>query len=174
MLAAGSSSLASTLATAPTEATAATPSSEQVALWRDRVAAARRAAIWHAHRVGIQPANVAYENRTRSIAYLEWLQQRWQFRSHAWMRQFRLLAPKLLCIHSDEGAWNAYNPADFYGGLQMDRTFMQTYGWDKLVRYGWRDARYWSPADQLAVAMRAVRARGFTPWPNTAAACGLL
>src|SRR5206468_4246874 len=122
-----SSSLASTLATAPTEAIAATPSSERVALWRDRVAAARKAAIRHAHRVGIQPTNVAYEQRTRSIAYLQWLQKRWLTRSRAWVRQFWILAPKLLCIHSYEGAWNAYNPAGFYGGLQMDSTFMQTY-----------------------------------------------
>jgi hypothetical protein len=174
MLAAGSGSLASTLATAPTEATAATTPSERVALWRDRVAAARHAAVRHAHRVGVHPANAAYELRTRSIAYLEWLQQRWLTRSRAWMREFRILAPKLLCIHFNEGAWTAYNPAGFYGGLQMDRRFMQVYGWDKLVRHGWHDARYWSPADQLAVAMRAVRARGFTPWPNTAALCGLL
>jgi len=37
-----------------------------------------------------------------------------------------------------------------------------------------RDARYWSPADQLAVASRAVAHIGFGSWPNTAAMCGLL
>jgi len=56
----------------------------------------------------------------------------------------------------------------------MDSSFMWAYGADKLAKYGGRDARYWTARDQLAVGFRAVRARGFTPWPNTARACGLL
>ena len=67
-----------------------------------------------------------------------------------------------------------YSPAGYYGGLQMDWSFMRTYGPDKLARYGGRDARYWAPADQLAVAMRAVRTRGYYPWPNSARACGII
>ena len=67
----------------------------------------------------------------------------------------------------------AHSPAGYYGGFQMSRTFMQHWGADKLAKYGGRDARYWSPADQMAVASRAVAHLGYSPWPNTAAACGL-
>jgi hypothetical protein len=110
-----------------------------------------------------------------SIAYLRWLRRSWVLRDQIWVRRYNRIAPKLICIHRYEGAWNAYNPAGpYYGGLQMDTSFMQTYGPDKLYRYGGRDARYWSRDDQLAVGIRAVRERGFTPWPNTARACGLL
>lgn len=143
-------------------------------LWRNRVAAARRAAVLSAHRVGVHPKTVAWEMHTTNIGHLKWLQHVWQMRNRSWVLQYRNVAPKLLCIHSFEGAWNAYSPAGYYGGLQMNSSFMRAYGWDKLVKYGWHDARYWSPADQLAVGFRAVRARGFWPWPNTAAACGLL
>ncbi len=51
---------------------------------------------------------------------------------------------------------------------------MQAYGRDRLAKYGWRDARVWSPADQMAVASRAVGVRGYWPWPSSAAACGVL
>ena len=50
--------------------------------------------------------------------------------------------------------------------------FMRTYGGDLLERYGTAD--HWPPAAQVAVAERAVRTRGFNPWPNTARACGVL
>jgi len=108
------------------------------------------------------------------IGYLRWLWRRWYWKNASWVLQFRRIAPKLMCIHRYEGSWTAYNPAGYYGGLQMDRSFMWTYGADKMYRYGGRDARYWLPRDQLAVGFRAVRHRGFWPWPNTARRCGLL
>lgn len=118
---------------------------------------------------------MAVERRTVGIGYLRWLRDLWVRRDNRWVRRYNRTAPKLLCIHSHEGAWNAYNPAGpYYGGLQMDSPFMWAYGADKLAKYGGRDARYWTARDQLAVGFRAVRARGFTPWPNTARACGLL
>lgn len=123
----------------------------------------------------MSPRTLAVERRTVGIGYLRWLRDLWVTRDNRWVRRYNRTAPKLLCIHSHEGAWNAYNPAGpYYGGLQMDSSFMWAYGADKLAKYGGRDARYWTARDQLAVGFRAVRARGFTPWPNTARACGLL
>jgi hypothetical protein len=77
-----------------------------------------------------------------------------------------------LCIHSHEGAWNDYGDP-YWGGLQMDRSFMYSYGRDMIARYhGF--ANVWPPLAQMIVAERAYRSRGFSPWPNTARYCGLL
>lgn len=78
------------------------------------------------------------------------------------------------CIHSKEGAWNANTGNGYYGGLQMDYSFMTTYGSDMIRKYGGH-AHLWSPYDQMLVAERAVDSgRGFYPWPNTARICGLI
>jgi len=78
-----------------------------------------------------------------------------------------------MCIHRHEGAWtDAGDP--YWGGLQMDRQFMQTYGAWAIRAYGGY-AHLWPPAVQVAVAWRAHQSgRGFYPWPNTARYCGLL
>jgi hypothetical protein len=34
-------------------------------------------------------------------------------------------------------------------------------------------ANTWTPAEQIVVAERAYRKRGFAPWPNTSRACGV-
>jgi Transglycosylase-like domain len=77
-----------------------------------------------------------------------------------------------LCIHRFEGAWTSNTGNGYYGGLQMDRRFMVTYGHDFVGRWGTADN--WPVWAQLEAAARAYPARGFTPWPNTARACGLL
>jgi len=78
-----------------------------------------------------------------------------------------------LCIHSYEGAWSSNTGNGYYGGLQMDWTFMRTYG-SEFVRQ-WGSADNWPVAAQLTAAARAhASGRGFTPWPNTARACGLI
>jgi hypothetical protein len=77
-----------------------------------------------------------------------------------------------LCIHHFEGAWTSNTGNGYYGGLQMDSRFMATYGPDFLARWGTADS--WPVWAQLEAAGRAYPARGFTPWPNTARACGLL
>jgi hypothetical protein len=76
------------------------------------------------------------------------------------------------CLQSHEGAWT--DPSDpYWGGLQMDRSFMRAYAPRHLLRRGW--ANRWSPVEQMWVGERALRAgRGFHPWPNTARACGLI
>jgi hypothetical protein len=77
-----------------------------------------------------------------------------------------------LCIHSYEGAWNdPYGP--YYGGLQMDISFQLAYGRSLFGRKGTAD--HWTPLEQIWVAERALQAgRGFSAWPNSARACGLL
>ena len=76
-----------------------------------------------------------------------------------------------LCIHRFEGSW-ADPGAPYYGGLQMDLAFQETYGAWLLRPKG--TANHWTPLEQIWTAERAQRARGFTPWPNTARACGLV
>lgn len=78
-----------------------------------------------------------------------------------------------MCIHRYEGAWDdAWDP--FWGGLQMDRDFMYSYGAWAIREYG-GFANVWPPAVQISVAYTAYRSgRGFNPWPNTARYCGLL
>jgi hypothetical protein len=77
-----------------------------------------------------------------------------------------------LCIHRYEGHWTDGSDP-YWGGLQMDRGFMQTYAPRVLRRRGW--ANRWTPLEQMWVAERAHRSgRGYWPWPNTARNCGLL
>jgi hypothetical protein len=76
-----------------------------------------------------------------------------------------------LCIHRYEGSW--WDGSDpYWGGLQMNRTFMQVYAPDVLLQRGW--ANRWTAFEQMWVAERAYRDRGYGPWPTTARACGLL
>src|ERR1041384_7160173 len=69
-----------------------------------------------------------------------------------------------LCIHRFEGSWSDSGDP-YWGGLQMDRGFMRTYAPKSLLRRGW--ANSWSALEQMWVAERAHRTRGFYPWPNT-------
>jgi hypothetical protein len=76
-----------------------------------------------------------------------------------------------LCIHRYEGSWRD-DSAPYYGGLQMDLGFQRTYApW--LVRTK-GTANHWTPLEQIWTAEKALRSRGFWPWPNTARSCGLL
>lgn len=78
-----------------------------------------------------------------------------------------------MCIHRYEGSWTANTGNGYYGGLQMDRSFMGSYGADAIRRYGL--AHVWPPHVQIIVADRARRTgRGYGPWPNTARMCGLI
>ena len=76
------------------------------------------------------------------------------------------------CLQRFEGSWR--DPHDpYWGGLQMDKTFMRMYAPRYLLRRGW--ANNWTPIEQMWVAERAIRAgRGFYPWPNTGRMCGLI
>jgi len=78
---------------------------------------------------------------------------------------------EFLCIHRFEGSWTDTG-SPYYGGLQMDLSFQQSYGGWLYRRKGTAD--HWSPLEQIWTAEKALRSRGFWPWPNTARFCGLL
>jgi hypothetical protein len=62
----------------------------------------------------------------------------------------------------------------YWGGLQMDIGFQHTYGEDMIRRHHGGLADTWTPIEQITVANRAYRTRGYYPWPNTARSCGLI
>jgi hypothetical protein len=78
---------------------------------------------------------------------------------------------QFLCIHRYEGSWTDTG-APYYGGLQMDVGFQQHYGGWLYARKGTAD--HWSALEQIWIAEKALKSRGFWPWPNTARDCGLL
>ncbi len=121
---------------------------------------------------GRPPANVSRTLAYRSLARLRQVAQRWQHRArNAWWHANH--PPGLggwLCIHRYEGSW-ADSGSPYWGGLQMDLSFQQTYGGWLLRHKGTAD--HWSPLEQIWVAVRASHSRGFSPWPNTARDCGL-
>ena len=115
------------------------------------------------------------EREATGAAYRRWVLTLWKERAEKARRQ--AAAPPhrsaWLCLQRHEGSWRANTGNGYYGGLQMDLSFQRAYGRDFLRRWGTADR--WPPAAQVVVADRAYRAgRGFTPWPNTARACGLL
>jgi hypothetical protein len=97
----------------------------------------------------------------------------WRKRSDAAYR--RALKPphlrQFLCIHRYEGSWTDTGDP-YWGGLQMDVSFQRTYGGYLFQKKGTADN--WSPLEQIWAAEKALRSRGFYPWPNTARYCGLL
>jgi Transglycosylase-like domain len=107
-----------------------------------------------------------------SLPRLRQLARSWRHRAHrAWWHANH--PPELrdwLCIHSYEGSW-ADSGSPYWGGLQMDISFQQTYGGWLLRHKGTAD--HWSPLEQIWAAVRASHSRGFSAWPNTARACGI-
>lgn len=116
----------------------------------------------------------ASAERTRSVPYRKWVLRLWARRAVVVRKQAHDPPRKRdwLCIHRYEGSWTDPN-APYYGGLQMDLEFQQTYGPELLRKKGTADN--WTPLEQIWVAVRAYRSgRGFYPWPNTARYCGLI
>jgi hypothetical protein len=108
-----------------------------------------------------------------SREYGRWVLKRWQERAAETWERLRNPPHKTewLCIHQYEGGWDDPN-APYWGGLQMDMGFQETYGAYLLQTKGTAD--HWQPLEQMWVAEKAFKTRGFTPWPNTAQSCGLL
>ena len=81
---------------------------------------------------------------------------------------------ELTCIadHESGGRWDISTGNGYYGGLQMDRQFQQTYAPDLYEAKGTADN--WTQEEQMRAAARAVESRGFTPWSTTARMCGIL
>jgi hypothetical protein len=75
------------------------------------------------------------------------------------------------CIHGKEGKWNDPD-SPFYGGMQMDLEFQQTYGKAFYARWGTADK--WPRWSQLYAAYLGWKERFWYPWPNTARDCGLI
>jgi hypothetical protein len=97
----------------------------------------------------------------------------WRKRSNAAYRRAQR-PPHLrefMCIHRYEGSWTDRGHP-YWGGLQMDISFQQSYGGYLFQKKGTADR--WSPLEQIWAAEKAHRSRGFWPWPNTARYCGLL
>ncbi len=116
--------------------------------------------------------------RQASRAYLHRLVGLWRDRHHDAKQRLRAAMSRpahywaWICIHSHEGSWTD-SGAPFWGGLQMDYGFQQTYGAGLLARKGTAD--HWTPLEQMQVAEKAYTSgRGFYPWPNTARYCGLI
>ena len=119
------------------------------------------------------PRLLAVRSAQPSLARLRRLANAWRQREHAvWLRANH--PPRLnawLCIHRYEGSWTD-SGGPYWGGLQMDLGFQETYGRWLLQHKGTAD--HWSPLEQIWVAVRAAHSRGFSPWPNTAHYCGVL
>lgn len=107
-----------------------------------------------------------------SRAYRRWILSTWQrrerFAGDRWHSS--TIRRNLMCIHHGEGSWTDPN-APYWGGLQMDQSFMQTYGPHTYAVKGTAD--HWTPFEQLTAGARAVRVRGYSPWPQTRIPCGV-
>ena len=136
---------------------------------------AHRDETWRWQRVMRRPRTPFDDSASRvaNVAYRKWVFGLWQGRAIAARRQAHRPPHKSqwLCIHRFEGSWSDPN-APYYGGLQMDVEFQRTYGLDLYRAKGTAD--HWTALEQMWVAERASRTRGFWPWPNTARYCGLI
>jgi hypothetical protein len=136
----------------------------------------RGQARWNAYRLGIALRTGTPELTTVSLIRLRAINASWVLRRSRYRAALVRRAPvyaALMCIHSHESSWTGYSPAGpYYGGLQMSPTFELHYGSSYVETWG--HAWNWPPSMQLAAAWRAVQSVGFTPWPASAMACGLL
>jgi Transglycosylase-like domain len=119
------------------------------------------------------------ETQNATDLYLEELRDLWRTRAARAERaaQDPPHEEEWRCIHRHEasraGGWSASTGNGYYGGLQMSMLFQRTLAPELLRAKGTADN--WTPTEQMWVAERAIkRGFGFTPWPNTARACGLL
>ena len=135
-----------------------------------------RRETWHWQRLMGKPRTPTNysERKVASFRYRVWVLRLWRGRALHARRQAARPPHRSawLCIQRHEGRWRDPNPP-YYGGLQMDISFQRRHGAHLLRTKGTADR--WTPLEQMWVAERAHRSGlGFTPWPNTARACGLL
>ncbi len=139
----------------------------------------RRHAVRKARRAALPiPRHGHAERHAVTRADLVDILDRWDRRLDHYRAAYdrrRPVLENLLCIHGYEGSWDAVSDTvpTYYGGMQMDATFEAAYGPDVLAYRGGAHANLWPKHDQLMVAYRGYRVRGYTPWPAAAAACGL-
>ena len=121
-----------------------------------------------------RPGYAASAERSASLRYRRSVLALWKRRATQARRQAQH-PPRLkdwLCIHHYEGSWPSNTGNGYYGGLQMNLGFQQTYAPWLLRTKGTAD--HWTPLEQLWAAEKAAKSRGFWPWPNTARSCGLI
>jgi hypothetical protein len=82
--------------------------------------------------------------------------------SAAWLRD-------ALCVKSHEGAWTSNTGNGYTGGMQFDTATWLSNGGGRYAA----EAYLATPNEQLRIAYRTWQARGWAPWPNTSAMCGL-
>lgn len=140
--------------------------------WFERHHHGKTIAWLRRHPRALRDVNVARQRVIRGRAELERIRALLRKReTPARPRHYR----EWLCIYSHENGgygWTAHTGNGYYGGLQMDREFQQTYGASLYASKGTADR--WTSLEQMWVAERAWRTRGFYPWPTTARMCGLI
>lgn len=142
--------------------------------WWHRKLRSYQRETWYRERLMERPLTLpSRQLADSSLASLVPYTRHWKRVARRTLYEFRHppLLSDWLCIHHYEGAWNDPN-RPYWGGLQMDLTFQATYGSWLLRHKGTAD--HWTPLEQIWVAERAYKSRGFNPWPNTARDCGLL
>jgi hypothetical protein len=163
--------------------------SQAAAEKQDTTEAAKRAAIawlgkqvvsyqrttWHWQRVmGVPRTRPTHRVLARmSVPEAKKAVARWKARARHAQKQAQQPPhlQALLCIHRYEGSWQD-SGSPYYGGLQMNIGFQAAYGGHLLRTKGTAD--HWTPLEQMWVAEKALKSRGFYPWPNTARYCGLI
>jgi hypothetical protein len=157
-----------------TEHNQASGTKAAIAYYSDEIARFQKQ-TWHWQRVmGVSTTPAQGRQLTNMDApQIRRAAEAWQRRSDEVYRRAQK-PPHLrqfLCIHRYEGSWRDTGDP-YWGGLQMDLSFQQTYGGYLFRKKGTADK--WSPIEQIWAAEKALRSRGFYPWPNTARYCGLL
>ena len=181
--AAGSTNTSTNPSPSTTTATTTTVATTE----RETAARGRAAAHWRRHirrfRAGTRrwltvihgrpPGTARRLLAVHSLRRLRHIANTWRRREHAawWRANHPPDFAGWLCIHHYEGSWRD-SGSPYWGGLQMDLSFQTRYGRWLLRHKGTAD--HWSPLEQIWVAVRAARTRGFSPWPSTARSCGLM
>lgn len=153
---------------------------------RTAIKALRKEIVKEAHRSATSPP------RVKPIRLLTWNPvkidkvNRWT--RHVWRvykarpTYVRILNPDdWACLHKYEaGSSWAMTPyssppsgGPYWGGLQMNMDFMNTWGPDMIRKHHGELADQWTPYEQMLVAQRAWYHRGYQPWPQTSIMCGL-
>jgi hypothetical protein len=172
---------ATTSTTTSTTVGSTTDAAKAPSRWQLRAASAWRRHIrrfradtrhWLTVMHGRPPADVPRSLAVHSPARLRQLARRWRHRAHRvwWHAKHPPELRDWLCIHRYEGSWTD-SGSPYWGGLQMNLSFQESYGNWLLHHKG--TAEHWSPLEQIWVAVRASRVRGFSPWPATARYCGV-
>ena len=162
-----------TVTTTSSRAGTARTGAQEAAAWRRHIRRFRAdTRHWLTVMTGRPPGNVPRSLAVRSPARLQQLARRWSHRARRawWHAKHPPALRDWMCIHRYERSWSDRG-SPYSGGLQTDLSFQQTYGGWLLRHKG--TAENWSPLEQIWVAVRAFRVRGFSPWPNTARYCGV-